>query len=122
MAAVRETPPEERPRLAGDLFAALRLLERLERLETMRCLGEALAGYQQRPETPKDVWITPKRAAEIAGFPMATDEDQERARRRIYQWAWARGKQWASRPNRKTLLINEPVYRQWLASWLASRR
>ena len=65
--------------------------------------------------TPADAppLISPERAANIADL-IRTPKDTKRALKRIYHWA--RGKKWAHRPNRKTLLIDEQAFRRWLVT------
>jgi len=58
-------------------------------------------------------WIAPEVAANIAGFPLDTAQSRRRSVRKIYEWA--RGKAWANRPTRRTLLVNEAGFRAWLS-------
>jgi hypothetical protein len=87
-----EAPAAELPSFLGGLEAARAAA--WARLATPTPRAE--------PEQQPAEWITPERAAEIAGVPV----------RRIYDWA--RGQRWASRPSKRCLRISERGFRRWL--------
>jgi hypothetical protein len=71
------------------------------------------------PDSPapasSPVFISPVEAARLAGLITdETDETRKRALKRIYEWA--KGRAWAKRPNRKTLVIDRDAFVRWLAS------
>jgi hypothetical protein len=94
---------------AADLPLVIGKLAELEALAQLRLLIPP-------PPAPKAsaTWITPEAAAKIAGLPTGTYVEARRSARRICEWA--RGKGWASRPNKRTLRVNETVFRAWMAN------
>lgn len=111
--------------------ASLRLIQATtnnitDQATALRLAGEALArlgqlleamGSQTSPTSPVEEnvapgWIVPEEAAAIAGLDLGTGGARRRAVVRIY--SWARSKSWATRPNARTLLIDEARFRRWL--------
>jgi hypothetical protein len=73
----------------------------LRRIMEGRPVADA-GGQTQTGAATSSRWLKPAEAAEIASVSVGQLYDM------------ARGKPWASRPNRRTLRINEAAFRAWL--------
>jgi hypothetical protein len=102
---IASAAPEELPPLALALAT---------RMASAASTATKMAPGDSREAADADAWITPERAAEIAGEQMSTPAERRRAVRRIY--AWAQGQRWAARPSRKCLRVSERGFRKWLAN------
>jgi hypothetical protein len=110
---IGEAPPEKRPGLVVALSARVAALAVRMAMLTQGS-PSAAEGPVRDPAGGVGGWITPERAAEIAGEPIDAPEARRRARRRIY--GWAKGQRWANRPSRRCLRINEQGFRRWLSA------
>jgi hypothetical protein len=92
-AIVANAAPEDLPALVGKLAEAQAVA--MARIATPR---------PPAATAPPTRLLTPEEAAGIPNVPV----------KRIYEWA--RGKNWASRPTRRCLRIEEAGFRRWLAA------
>jgi hypothetical protein len=93
------------PRLRGLLMEAEAIV--LRRLMEGRPVSD-VGGQTQAGALASARWLKPDEAAAIASV----------SRAQLYEMA--RGKAWASRPNRRMLRINEAAFRTWLSNRRAS--
>jgi hypothetical protein len=79
------------------------------RMFELTAVGES----QSAASTPAREFIGPVEAARLAGLlEDESEETRKRALKRIYEWA--KGRAWAKRPNRKTLLIDRDAFARWV--------
>lgn len=99
-----------------DLGAALARAQ----TKLMKRIAEEASGRGQRRSTEPAEWVRTTVAAARAGLLDLGPEESEATRKKKVKAAqqtiahWARGQSWASRPSRKVLLVNLPVFLRWL--------